>query len=172
MSYGDSPLIAAVAAEEDTSAVQNVAETIDGWFAGVTELFAGLIFGTVPIAGFDAPVVVMWSGVAAVGFTLYLMFVQFRAPHVAVEVVRGKWSKPDDPGEVSHFQALTSALSATVGLGNIAGVAAAITIGGPGAAFWMMVAGFFGMCTKFVECTLGVKYRYIDENGVVHGGPF
>lgn len=168
----DSSLLLATEAGDAESGAQSIAETIDGWFAGITEVFAGLIFGTIPIAGFDAPVVVMWSGLAAIGFTLYFMFIQFRAPKVSLEVIRGKWSRPSDPGEVSHFQALTSALSATVGLGNIAGVAAAITMGGPGAAFWMMIAGLFGMCTKFVECTLGVKYRYIDENGIVHGGPF
>lgn len=74
-------------------------------------------------------------------------------------------------GEVSHFQALTAALSATVGLGNIAGVAIAVSIGGAGATFWMIVAGLLGMASKFVECTLGVKYRDIDEHGIVYGGP-
>ncbi len=77
----------------------------------------------------------------------------------------------DHHGEVSHFQALTAALSATVGLGNIAGVAVAISIGGPGATFWMIIAGMIGMASKFTECTLGVKYREIDENGRVYGGP-
>ena len=85
--------------------------------------------------------------------------------------MQGKYDDPDNPGEVSHFQALTTALSATVGLGNIAGVAIAISIGGPGATFWMIVAGFLGMSSKFTECTLGVKYRRIDINGVVSGGP-
>ncbi|MDO5492795.1 MAG: alanine/glycine:cation symporter family protein [Nesterenkonia sp.] len=165
-------LILAVGEEEVETGAQGIADTIDGWFAGITEWFAGIIFGTIPIGGHDAPVVVLWSILAAIGFTIYFGFVQFRSPKVALEVVRGKWSKPTDPGEVSHFQALTSALSATVGLGNIAGVAVAVTLGGPGAAFWMMIAGFFGMCTKFVECTLGVKYRTIDEDGTVHGGPF
>ncbi len=81
-------------------------------------------------------------------------------------------NRPDDEeGEVSHFQALTAALSATVGLGNIAGVAIAVSIGGAGATFWMIVAGLIGMASKFTECTLGVKYREIDENGVVYGGP-
>ena len=84
---------------------------------------------------------------------------------------RGIYDNPNEPGEVSHFQALTTALSATVGLGNIAGVAVAISIGGPGATFWMIVAGLLGMSSKFTECTLGVKYRKIDENGVVSGGP-
>ncbi|GAA1167787.1 alanine/glycine:cation symporter family protein [Nesterenkonia sandarakina] len=165
-----SAFISAAATEE--SALQGAATTVDGWFAGITEFFAGIIFATVPLGGFDAPVVVLWSILAAIGFTIYFGFVQFRTPLISLEVVRGKWTTEKDPGEVSHFQALTSAVSATVGLGNIAGVAAAVSLGGPGATFWMIVAGLFGMCTKFVECTLGVKYRYIDENGVVHGGPF
>lgn len=163
---------AAAEGEDPSGGAQSIADTIDSWFSGITEFFGGIIFAPVNIGGHDAPIVVLWSILAAIGFTIYLRFVQFRKPQVSLEVVRGKWSKPTDPGEVSHFQALTSALSATVGLGNIAGVAAAVTLGGPGAAFWMMIAGFFGMCTKFVECTLGVKYRTIDEDGTVHGGPF
>ncbi|OFZ15325.1 MAG: D-alanine glycine permease [Bacteroidetes bacterium RIFCSPHIGHO2_02_FULL_44_7] len=88
-----------------------------------------------------------------------------------VDTIRVEQKKGEHHGEVSHFQALTAALSATVGLGNIAGVAVAISIGGPGATFWMIVAGIIGMATKFTECTLGVKYREIDENGIVYGGP-
>lgn len=165
-----SAYITAAAAEE--SSLQQAANTVDGWFAGITEFFSGIIFATIPLGGFDAPVIVLWSILAAIGFSIYFGFVQFRTPHISLEVLRGKWTTEKDPGEVSHFQALTSAVSATVGLGNIAGVAAAISLGGPGATFWMIIAGLFGMCTKFVECTLGVKYRHIDENGVVHGGPF
>ena len=78
----------------------------------------------------------------------------------------------NDPGEVTHFQALVAAVSATVGLGNIAGVAIAVSLGGPGAVVWMMIAGFFGMSAKFAEVTLGQKYRHIDENGKVSGGAF
>ncbi len=89
----------------------------------------------------------------------------------AIDVVRGKYYDPHDPGELTHFQALCTALSATVGLGNIAGVAVAIHIGGPGATFWMIMTGIVGMATKFAECTLAVKYRRIDKNNVVHGGP-
>ena len=165
-----SAYITAAAAEE--SVLQQTATTVDGWFAGIADGFAAIIFATIPLGGFDAPIVVLWSILAAIGFSIYFGFVQLRTPHVSLEVVRGKWTDEKDPGEVTHFQALTSAVSATVGLGNIAGVAAAVSMGGPGATFWMIVAGLFGMCTKFVECTLGVKYRYIDENGVVHGGPF
>jgi AGCS family alanine or glycine:cation symporter len=98
-------------------------------------------------------------------------FINVRAFKHAIDLVRGKYDDPNDEGEVSHFQALATALSATVGLGNIAGVAVAITVGGPGATFWMIVAGLLGMSSKFVECTLGVKYRVVNENGEVSGGP-
>lgn len=117
------------------------------------------------------PIIVVWLIFGAVVFTLYMGFINFRGFKHAIDIVRGKYDNPDDKGEVSHFQALTTALSATVGLGNIAGVAIAIVIGGPGATFWMIVAGLLGMSSKFVECTLGVKYRKIDVFGQVSGGP-
>lgn len=119
----------------------------------------------------NIPLVVIWLIFGAVTFTITLRFINFRGFKHAIMLVRGVYDDPDHKGEVSHFQALTTALSATVGLGNIAGVAIAISIGGPGATFWMIVAGLLGMSSKFVECTLGVKYRYIDKNGVVSGGP-
>lgn len=117
------------------------------------------------------PLIVFWLILGAITFTVMMRFVNIRGFKHAIELVRGDYDDPDEPGEVTHFQALTTALSATVGLGNIAGVAIAITIGGPGATFWMILAGFLGMSSKFTECTLGVKYRQIDENGVVSGGP-
>ena len=117
------------------------------------------------------PFVVLWLVVAAVAFTVFMKFVNLRMFKHALQVVRGKFSNPADEGEVTHFQALSSALSATVGLGNIAGVAIAVSIGGPGATFWMIVAGLLGMTLKFTECTLGQKFRKIDENGRVSGGP-
>ena len=117
------------------------------------------------------PLVVIWLIFGAVTFTVLLRFINFKGFKHAIQLVRGIYDNPDHKGEVTHFQALTTALSATVGLGNIAGVAIAISIGGPGATFWMIVAGLLGMSSKFVECTLGVKYRIIDKNGVVSGGP-
>ena len=116
------------------------------------------------------PFVVVWLILGAVFFTIIMRFINIRGFKHAIDLVRGRYDNPDDKGEVSHFQALTTALSATVGLGNIAGVAIAISVGGPGATFWMIVAGILGMSSKFTECTLGVKYRKIDENGVVSGG--
>ncbi len=117
------------------------------------------------------PVVIIWLIVGAIIFTVYMGFINIRGFKHAIDVVRGRFDDPDDPGEVSHFQALTAALSGTVGLGNIAGVAIAISVGGPGATFWMIIAGLLGMSSKFVECTLGLKYRTVHANGSVSGGP-
>ncbi len=122
---------------------------------------------------------ILWNNVftlaALLGIGAYLTvkmgFIQFRGFKHSVQLIQGKHDKPDDVGEVSHFQALSTALSATVGTGNIAGVAAAITLGGPGALFWMWVTAFFGMATKFAECSLSVKFREISPSGEVAGGP-
>ncbi len=123
-------------------------------------------------AGFSVPFIVIWLLLAACTATLFLWFVNIRGFKHAIGLVRGVYDAPGKQrGEVSHFQALTAALSATVGLGNIAGVAVAITLGGPGATFWMIMGGLLGMSLKFVECTLGVKYRKINEDGSVSGGP-
>ena len=121
--------------------------------------------------GFEMPLVVMWLIIGAVFFTFYMNFINLSGVRHAIDLIRGKYDKPGDKGEVSHFQALVTALSGTVGLGNIAGVAVAISIGGAGATFWIVVAGFLGMSSKFVECTLGVKYRKINALGEVSGGP-
>ena len=117
------------------------------------------------------PFVVIWLVIAAVFFTVRMHFINFRGFVHAVKLIMGKYHDPTSSGEVTHFQALATALSATVGLGNIAGVAVAVSVGGPGATFWMIVAGLLGMATKFTECTLGVKYRKIDAEGQVSGGP-
>ena len=114
---------------------------------------------------------VAWLVVAAVFLTLRMGFINLRAFKHAIAVTRGRYTNPDEPGDVSHFEALSTALSATVGLGNIAGVAIAVSLGGPGATFWMIVAGLLGMSTKFTECTLGQVYRELDAQGHVLGGP-
>ena len=116
------------------------------------------------------PFAVLWLVVGAIFFTLRMGFVQFRLVGHAIQVTRGKYDDPDDEGEVSHFEALSAALSATVGLGNIAGVAIAISIGGPGATFWMILAGVLGMASKFTECSLGQMYRHERTDGSVMGG--
>ncbi len=142
---------------------------VNAVFASVTGPFVSLIFA--PFPGTSFPWIVMWLVVAASIFTIYFGVVQFRFFGHAISLVKGDYSDPNDAGEVSHFQALATALSGTVGLGNIAGVAVAVGIGGPGATFWMILAGLMGMASKFTECTLGVKYRNEYEDGTVSGGP-
>jgi len=148
---------------------QSVDETVNQIFSGATGWFVSFIFS--PFPGTSFPWIVAWLVVAATVFTFYFVFIQFRAfPH-SISLVKGDYSDPNDAGEVSHFQALATALSGTVGLGNIAGVAVAVGIGGPGATFWMILAGLMGMASKFTECTLGVKYRNEYADGTVSGGP-
>jgi AGCS family alanine or glycine:cation symporter len=132
---------------------------------------AGIIFSSFPVAGVPIPFVLVWLIFAAVLFTFYFRFINFRAFKHGFQLVRGDFSDPLAAGEVTHFQALATALSGTVGLGNIAGVAVAVSLGGPGATFWMILAGLLGMSSKFVECTLGVKYRNEYTDGTVSGGP-
>jgi AGCS family alanine or glycine:cation symporter len=114
--------------------------------------------------------VVLWLIIGATFFTLRFRFINLRGFRHAIDCVRGRYTQPSEAGEISHFQALSAALSATVGLGNIAGVAFAVGIGGPGAVFWMTVAGFLGMTSKFAECSLGMKYRVERADGHVSGG--
>lgn len=122
--------------------------------------------------GVSLPFVVIWLLIGAIYLTLRMMFINVRGFFHAIALTKGDYDNPEDEGEVSHFQALSSALSATVGLGNIAGVAIAIGVGGPGATFWMIIIGLLGMSSKFTECTLGQMYRRVDPHtGRVSGGP-
>ena len=148
---------------------KSIDQTVNEAFAAVTGPFVSLIFA--PIPGTSFPWIVMWLVIAASVFTIYFGFIQFKAFMHSISLVKGDYSDPNDAGEVSHFQALATALSGTVGLGNIAGVAVAVGIGGPGATFWMILAGLLGMASKFTECTLGVKYRNEYPDGTVSGGP-
>lgn len=132
------------------------------WLEEVTGNFVGAVWG-LPLVG-----LLVGAGII---FTLYFGFPQITLFKHAIDIVRGKYDNPDDEGEISHFQALTTALSATVGLGNIAGVAVAVAAGGPGSVFWLWVAGFIGMTTKFTEVTLSLKYRDVTPEGHTHGGP-
>ncbi|NNC87562.1 MAG: alanine:cation symporter family protein [Akkermansiaceae bacterium] len=146
-------------------------EAIDAWMEPIADHLEGLVFVSVPVGGdVSLPIVLAVLGGTAIFLTLFFGFINLRAFGVAIRTARGKYTDPDAPGQISHFQALTTALSATVGLGNIAGVAVAVGMGGPGATFWMILMGLCGMTTKFCECTLGVKYRVIDEKGKAHGG--
>ncbi|CUH39558.1 Amino-acid carrier protein AlsT [Jannaschia seosinensis] len=162
-------MAAAVALLAQPAMAQTLDDQINSIFAASTGWFVSLIFSSFP--GTNFPWIVGWLVVAALVFTIYFAFIQFRAFGHAIALVKGDYSDPNDAGEVSHFQALATALSGTVGLGNIAGVAVAVGIGGPGATFWMILAGLLGMATKFTECTLGVKYRNEYPNGKVSGGP-
>ena len=146
---------------------------IDEAFTPISEFFSKTIF--FEIAGY--PFVILLLIASAAFFTLYFGFPNFRYFTIAINVVRGKYDEIEKDesnskdGEVSHFQALATAVSGTVGNGNIAGVALAIALGGPGATFWMIICGLIGMSSKFVECTLGVKYRDVGEDGTIYGGP-
>ncbi|SOH93284.1 alanine or glycine:cation symporter, AGCS family [Monaibacterium marinum] len=164
-------LLAVLAMATSASAQEAVSldAKVNEVFANVTGPFVSLIFA--PLPGTAFPWIVLWLVVAATIFTIYFGFVQFKFFGHAIKLVKGDYSDPDDAGEVSHFQALATALSGTVGLGNIAGVAVAVGIGGPGATFWMILAGLLGMASKFTECTLGVKYRNEYPDGSVSGGP-
>ncbi len=146
-------------------------EVINAATAPIATLIGNLVFFKISIFGAELPVVVLWLVSGAVFFTVYMKFINIRGFKHAIELVRGDYSNPDSHGEVSHFQALATAVSGTVGIGNIGGVAVAVTVGGAGATFWLIVAGFLGMSTKFVECTLGVKYRQEFGDGHVSGGP-
>nr|MCU0749682.1 alanine:cation symporter family protein [Akkermansiaceae bacterium] len=159
-------LLAAEAAEP----AKTLDQKIDDAFGFLTGWFVNAIFVDIPINGYPVKAVVLWLALAGVVCTLFFKFVNIRSFGLAVRTVRGQYSHSDDPGEITHFQALSAAVSGTVGLGNIAGVAIGIMIGGPGVAFWLFLSGFLGMATKFAECTLGVKYREFDSEGRIHGG--
>lgn len=180
-------------AQETTE--KGIDEKINDAFMPIAEGWEGFILTPISIGGYDIPIVLILLVLGATFFTIYFKFPGVAKFPLAINTVRGKYDEIDHhgveksdvnivdgdivdtisdeskEGEVSHFQALATAVSGTVGLGNIAGVAVAIALGGPGATFWMIVCGLIGMSTKFVECTLGVKYRDVDENGTVYGGP-
>jgi len=153
-----------------TAFAGTIDETLDQGLKPIADVLDNIVFFAPEVQGQSLPIVLIILGGTAIFLTLYFKFINFRAIGLAVKTVRGKYTDKDAPGEISHFQALTAALSATVGLGNIAGVAVAVGLGGPGATFWMILMGLCGMTTKFCECTLGVKYRKVDADGKVSGG--
>jgi len=155
----------------DAAVAAGFDEMINTATAPIAKAVGALVFFKVPVFGAQLPLVVLWLVIGAVFFTFRMGFVNIWGFKHALQLVRGDYANPDDAGEVSHFQALATAVSGTVGIGNIGGVAVAVTVGGPGATFWLIMAGFLGMSTKFVECTLGVKYRNENEDGSVSGGP-
>ena len=155
----------------DESAEKNVDQMIDETLAPIADTAESIVFWSVPVTSDSkVPLVLIVLAVTAIFLTIYFRFINFRAMGIAKRTLQGKYTDPDAPGQITHFQALSAALSATVGLGNIAGVAVAIGIGGAGATFWMIVVGLCGMTTKFTECTLGVKFRRVDPDGTTRGG--
>jgi AGCS family alanine or glycine:cation symporter len=159
----------------ETSIEKSLDKTINDFMTPILSPFVNAVFSPLPYSealfGIAFPWIVLWLVIAASTFTIYFKFIQFRGIKHSIEIVRGDYLDPKDKGEVTPFQALTTALSGTVGLGNIAGVGVAIAIGGPGATFWMILAGLLGMASKFTECTLGVHYRNEYTDGSVSGGP-
>lgn len=154
---------------------QGLDERINEAFTPIANWWGAVVLHNFP--GTEIPTIIFLLVGGALFFTVYFGFINIKRFPTAVNTVRGKYDEVDDhggegeEGEVSHFQALATAVSGTVGNGNIAGVALAIAVGGPGATFWMILCGLIGMSTKFVECTLGVKYRDVGEDGTVYGGP-
>ena len=144
---------------------------IDQAVRPLTDALSGVVFYKVSVFDAEVPLVVAWLIAGGLIFTIYLRFISVRGFTHAIRIVRGDYSDARAPGEVSHFQALCTAVSGTVGIGNIGGVAIAISLGGPGATFWMIVAGLIGMTTKLAECTLAVLYRHEHADGSVSGGP-
>jgi len=148
-----------------------IEDKINSFFDPLATGLGDFVFAEVTLFGTSFPWIVAWLVLAGAIFTAYFGFIQVRGIKLSLQLLRGRYSKDDDPGEITHFQALSSAVSGTVGLGNIAGVGVAITIGGAGATFWMILCGLLGMASKFVECTLGVRYRDQHADGTVSGGP-
>lgn len=149
----------------------SVDEAIDQAMRPLADLISQFIFYAVPVGGAELPLIVAWLIAGGLFFTIYLGFINVRGFRHALDLVRGRYTDPSQPGEVTPFQALATAVSGTVGIGNIAGVAVAISLGGPGATMWLIIAGLLGMSTKFAECTLAVKFRRTHSDGSVSGGP-
>ncbi len=152
----------------DNSQIRKSIAHLDALFGDVVSLLAKLLFADF---GTGIPLIVMVLLVGGIYYSFFFGWISLRGLRHSIDVLRGRYDNPDSPGEISHFQALTSALSATVGLGNIAGVAIAVSLGGPGAIFWMVVMAFFGMASKLASCTLAVMYRTVHPDGHISGGP-
>lgn len=150
--------------------IESLDQRIESFIEPLSSLITNLVFTSISIKNNSVPLVVIWLVIASLFFTFYFRFINIRAFKRAWQVAFGKFDKPNSPGEITHFQAFTAAMSGTIGLGNIAGVAVAISIGGPGAMLWMIIMAFFGMTLKFVEVSLGHKYRVIYPDGTVSGG--
>ncbi len=146
-------------------------QQISAAFKPTADAVSNFVFAAIDILGYQVPWILFWLILIALFCTFYFRFINIRGMAQGFRIIRGDYADPTHTGDTSHFQALATALSGTVGLGNIAGVAAAIALGGPGATLWMIIAAFFGMAAKFCECTLAVKYRRELADGSVSGGP-
>lgn len=166
--------IAALALFWPSPAAASLDETINTYVTPLAAKLSGVIFYPLPLGGHDVPFIVLWFVAIAIFSTVYFRFLNLRAFGLAWRLLTRKGqaaAKSREEGEITAWQALATSLSGTVGLGNIAGVAVAVTVGGPGATVWMIVMGLLSMSTKFLECTLGVKYRQVSADGVCSGGP-
>lgn len=155
----------------DANQASSLADSINNALTPVSDFVSSIIFYSVDVFGVSLPLVVVWLIAAAVILTFALRFINLRGFRHGWHLIFNPRDHFDADGEISHFQALSAALSGTVGLGNIASVPVAIALGGPGAIFWMILAGFFGMSAKFAECALAVKYRRVEADGRTIGGP-
>ena len=160
--------LASPALAQEDGWIQDHLSYLDGLFGAIVEMMATFLFADFG-TGFPLIVAVLVAG--SLYYTFYFRWMSVRAFKHSIDVIRGRYDDPDDPGEITHFQALSSALSATIGLGNIAGVAIAVGIGGPGAIFWMVLTAVFGMSSKLASCTLAVMYRRTSPSGHIYGGP-
>ncbi len=149
----------------------NIDEAIDDAVRPAADFLSGIVFYQAPLLGVEVPLIVVWLVLGGLFFTLYFRFINVRGFLHSVAILSGRYADRSDPGELTQLRALTTAVAGTVGIGNMAGVAVAISVGGPGAAFWLAVAGLLGMSTKFTECTLGVLFRRANPDGSVSGGP-
>ena len=156
---------------QEGSSLESVDATIQSILGPFSDWLNKVVFYAPSVGGVEIPLIVVWLMAGAIFLTVYFRFQPFTGLKYSYKVVQGRLTRKTDPGQVSSFQALATELSGTVGLGNIAGVAVAITIGGPGAVLWIIIFGFLAMTMKMVEATLGVKYREVDDKGEVIGGP-
>ena len=157
-----------LAQDADQSWIQTAIANVDAAFSSIVSAMSTVLFAKL---GTGVPLIIWVLVLGGIYYSFYFGWISLRGFRHSIDVIRGRYDDPNDPGEISHFQALTSALSATIGLGNIAGVAIAVSLGGPGAVFWMLLTALFGMSSKLASCTLAVMYRKIHPDGRISGGP-
>ncbi|MCY3791111.1 MAG: alanine/glycine:cation symporter family protein, partial [Gemmatimonadetes bacterium] len=158
----------ALAQDADQNWIQAAISKVDAAFSSIVSAMSTVLFAKL---GTGVPLIILVLVLGGIYYSFYFGWISLRGFRHSIDVIRGRYDDPNDPGEISHFQALTSALSATIGLGNIAGVAIAVSLGGPGAVFWMLLTALFGMSSKLASCTLAVMYRKIHPDGRISGGP-